>query len=153
VPESSGLNAGPEAGFLDAGSTDTPSGGRGVDVVRLQLPAVGAYLSVLRSVTAGLAARVHFTLDEIEDLRIAVDEACALLLPSAVGGTDLACEFGVSSDELRISVSVTTADGELPARDSFAWTVLSALAGEVDSHSSGSQVGIDLLKHRTVVTA
>jgi serine/threonine-protein kinase RsbW len=144
VPESSGLNA---------GSTDTPSGVKGVDVVRLELPAVGAYLSVLRSVTAGLAARVHFTLDEIEDLRIAVDEACALLLPSAAEGTDLACEFGVSSDQLRISVAVTTTDGELPARDSFAWTVLTALAGEVDSHSSGTQVSIDLVKHRTVVTA
>ncbi|MGW4973630.1 hypothetical protein ACWEP3_27550, partial [Streptomyces albidoflavus] len=30
--------------------------------------------------TAGLAARLDFTLDEIEDLRIAVDEACAILL-------------------------------------------------------------------------
>ena len=52
-----------------------------VDIVRLQLPAVGVYLSVLRSATAGLAARLNFTLEEIEDLRIAVDEACALLLP------------------------------------------------------------------------
>ena len=51
------------------------------DVVRLQLPAIGAYLSVLRTATAGLAARLDFTLEEIEDLRIAVDEACALLLP------------------------------------------------------------------------
>ena len=51
------------------------------DVVRLRLPAVGAYLSVLRTATAGLAARLDFTLDEIEDLRIAVDEACAMLLP------------------------------------------------------------------------
>ena len=41
------------------------------------MPAEGAYLSVLRTATAGLAARLDFTLDEIEDLRIAVDEACA----------------------------------------------------------------------------
>ena len=41
------------------------------------MPADGAYLSVLRTATAGLAARLDFTLDEIEDLRIAVDEACA----------------------------------------------------------------------------
>ena len=30
----------------------------GRDIVRLQLPALGAYLSVLRSATAGLAARL-----------------------------------------------------------------------------------------------
>ena len=62
------------------------------DVVRLRLPAVGAYLSVLRTATAGLAARLDFTLEEIEDLRIAVDEACALLLPSAVPGAELDCD-------------------------------------------------------------
>ena len=47
------------------------------DQVTVRMPAEGAYLSVLRTATAGLAARLDFTLDEIEDLRIAVDEACA----------------------------------------------------------------------------
>ena len=50
------------------------------------MPAEGAYLSVLRTATAGLAARLDFTLDEIEDLRIAVDEACAMLLAQAIPG-------------------------------------------------------------------
>ena len=54
--------------------------------VELRLPADSAYLAVLRTATAGLAARINFTLDDIEDLRIAVDEACAILLPQAVPG-------------------------------------------------------------------
>lgn len=124
------------------------------DVVRLRLPAVGAYLSVLRTATAGLAARLNFTLEEIEDLRIAVDEACALLLPSAVPGADLDCEFELYSDELRITVSVQTLDGAEPSRDSFAWTVLSALAGEVDSRvDEHSRVSIDLMKRRAAVVS
>ena len=49
--------------------------------VELRIPADGAFLSVLRTATAGLAARLDFTLDDIEDLRIAVDEACAVVLP------------------------------------------------------------------------
>ena len=52
----------------------------GDDVVLLTVPADGGYLGVLRTATAGLAARLQFALDEIEDLRIAVDEACAMLL-------------------------------------------------------------------------
>jgi serine/threonine-protein kinase RsbW len=153
VSESSGGTTGPTSGVSVATPAAVPDAASGVDVVRLQLPAVGAYLSVLRSVTAGLAARLNFTLDEIEDLRIAVDEACALLLPSASPGALLDCAFQLSHEALQVSVSVDTVDGELPDRDSFAWTVLSALVGEVDSHSAGSQVGIDLIKHRTVVTA
>ena len=57
------------------------------DQVTVRMPAEGAYLSVLRTATAGLAARLDFTLDEIEDLRIAVDEACAMLLSQAVPGS------------------------------------------------------------------
>src|SRR5262249_3139382 len=38
------------------------------DQVTITMPAEGAYLSVLRTATAGLAARLDFTLDEIEDL-------------------------------------------------------------------------------------
>jgi serine/threonine-protein kinase RsbW len=120
------------------------------DIVTIKLPAAGAYLSVLRTATAGLAARLDFTLDEIEDLRIAVDEACAMLLAQAVGGADLECEFTLDQDSIRVGVSVLTVDGQQPSRDTFAWTVLSALAGEVDSSADvDNRVTITLLKHRS----
>ena len=119
------------------------------DVVVLRLPADGAYLSVLRTATAGLASRLDFTLDDIEDLRIAVDEACAMLLSHAVPGADLTCEFELHAAMLRVAVSVQTSDGEQPSRDTFAWTVLSALAGEVDSSVDDDQrVTITLQKRR-----
>lgn len=119
------------------------------DVVVLRLPADGAYLSVLRTATAGLASRLDFTLDDIEDLRIAVDEACAMLLSHAVEGADLTCEFELHDAMLSVAVSVQTSDGEQPSRDTFAWTVLSALAGEVDSSVDGAKrVTITLQKRR-----
>lgn len=121
---------------------------RGRDVVALRLPADGAYLSVLRTATAGLASRLDFTLDDIEDLRIAVDEACAMLLPQAVPGADLTCEFELSAGLLRVAVCVETVHGQEPSRDTFAWTVLSALAGEVDSSVKDKRVTITLMKRR-----
>jgi len=120
------------------------------DVVTIKLPAAGAYLSVLRTATAGLAARLDFTLDEIEDLRIAVDEACAMLLTQAVPGADLECRFSLESDSMRVGVAVLTLDGQEPSRDTFAWTVLAALAGEVDSEAGvDNRVTITLLKRRS----
>jgi serine/threonine-protein kinase RsbW len=119
------------------------------DQVKVTMPAEGAYLSVLRTATAGLAARLDFTLDEIEDLRIAVDEACAMLLSQAIPGTDLACAFDLDSDQMTITVSVVAAEPRMPARDTFAWTVLSALAGTVDSRlGPDDQVSIVLQKRR-----
>ena len=119
------------------------------DFVQVRLPADSAYLSVLRTATAGLAARLDFTLDEIEDLRIAVDEACAMLLPQAVPGGDLSCKFRLTENALVLSVSVPTADGRLPSRDTFAWTVLNALAGEVEADVDQSKrVSITMTKKR-----
>ena len=51
-----------------------------VPEVRLRVPAHGAFLSLIRTTSAAVAARLELTIDEIEDLRIAVDEAAAILL-------------------------------------------------------------------------
>jgi serine/threonine-protein kinase RsbW len=119
------------------------------DVVELRLPPEAAYLSVLRTATAGLAARLDFTLDEIEDLRIAVDEACALVLPDVRDGIPLVCRFVLEPDCLQVSVEATTHAGQMPARESFAWTVLTALAGEVEASAMpDGTVTITLRKQR-----
>ncbi|MDQ1703063.1 MAG: serine/threonine-protein kinase RsbW [Frankiaceae bacterium] len=137
------------------GENAAPSGAvEPKDVVEVRLPAASAYLSVLRTATAGLAARLDFTLEEIEDLRIAVDEACAMLLATAIPGTSLRCTFELEPDALRIAVSVQTSEGVEPSRTTFAWTVLTALAGEVDSTASGDgTVTIELIKRRAAAHA
>ncbi len=119
--------------------------------MQLTLPAASAYLSVLRTATASLAARGDFTLDDIEDLRIAVDEACALLLLSAAPGSNLECTFELSPGIIQVGVTVLSVDGEPPSTDTFAWTVLTALADEVSSSvSTDSRVTIRLRKRRGV---
>lgn len=119
------------------------------DQVTVRLPAEGAYLSVLRTATAGLAARLDFTLDEIEDLRIAVDEACAMLLSQAVPGASLECAFTLGHDVMTIEVTAACVAPQQPATDTFAWTVLTALAGSVDAHvGPGDLLTIVLRKTR-----
>ena len=86
------------------------------DVVHLTVPADGGYLGVLRTATAGLAARLQFALDEIEDLRIAVDEACAMLLAIATRDAELECRFAVTEDALTVEVTVPTVRGRHAAR-------------------------------------
>jgi serine/threonine-protein kinase RsbW len=116
--------------------------------VELRIPADSAFLSVLRPATAGLAARLDFTLDEIEDLRIAVDEACALLLPDVPPGGSLVCRFGLESSVMEVTVLAETRSGTAPARDNFAWTVLTALAGEVETGVDDQTVVLQLRKGR-----
>lgn len=130
-------------------SSDVPGQPAPKDEVTVRLPAEGAYLSVLRMVTAGLAARLDFTVDEIEDLKIAVDEACAMLLAGAVPGADVDVTFTVGDDVLHVSVTVPSVSGAEPSRETFSWTVLTALAGDVDASVDADQaVTISMHKHR-----
>jgi serine/threonine-protein kinase RsbW len=122
--------ASPAAVVTDAGSAPAQAV---KDQVTIEMPAEGAYLSVLRTATAGLAARLDFTLDEIEDLRIAVDEACGMLLAQAAPEAHLECDFTLGDDRISIAVSAPSKQPRQPARDTFAWTVLAALAGSADA--------------------
>jgi hypothetical protein len=53
-----------------------------VDEVSITIPASPQYVGVIRLVAAGLAARQGFSLDDIEDLKIAVDELAAYVTGS-----------------------------------------------------------------------
>jgi serine/threonine-protein kinase RsbW len=48
--------------------------------VQITVPARAEFLHVIRTVVGSVAAHNDLTIDAIEDLRIAVDEACAQLL-------------------------------------------------------------------------
>ena len=114
--------------------------------VELRIPADSAFLAVLRTATAGLAARLDFTLDDIEDLRIAVDEACAMVLPQARTGSDLTCAFDLGDHNLTVSVSARCETPRQPSRDGFAWTVLSALTSSVRADVDGDRLTVTLAR-------
>ncbi len=48
--------------------------------VVLRLPANTDYINVVRLAVSGMAGRLDYTIDEIEDLKSCVSEACILLL-------------------------------------------------------------------------
>lgn len=113
--------------------------------VELRLPADSAYVSVLRTTTAGLAARLDFPIDDIEDLRIAVGEASAMVLPEADDGADLLCQFFMHPGRLTVTVGVTTArSAQRPDYDSFAWQVLTTLATSASADTDDGRFTITL---------
>lgn len=138
-------------------SEQTPSGTAArratdpVDVVELTVPASTEYLGVVRTATAGLAARLSFSLDEIEDLRIAVDEACVMLLslraPDPPGSRTLTCRYRVLEDGLCVRVSSPVGPNvTMPGDQSFAWQVLTAHASDVSGRAEAGIAEVRLVK-------
>jgi serine/threonine-protein kinase RsbW len=115
--------------------------------VHLEIPASGAYLSVVRAAATGLAAQLEFTYEEIDDLRIAVDEACTQLLARRGSARTLSVSYHLADAELRVDVSIEAADrGDPLARDTFAWQILSAMTDEVSERVEAGRLGLSFRK-------
>lgn len=102
--------------------------------IEATIPARADTVHILRAVAASVAARSNLTVDKIDDLRIAVDEASTQLLSSADGASFLTMSTG--SDGGWIDVQICT-DGQIatwpPAglERTLAWQVLQGLSDQV----------------------
>jgi serine/threonine-protein kinase RsbW len=79
------------------------------DEVSLKFPASFEYIRLARLVASGLAAQVNFNLDDIEDLRIAVDELCSALVEAAADRTStVTVAFRVDDQQIQMEADVPT---------------------------------------------
>lgn len=77
------------------------------DSIRLTMPATSAAVRIARVGAAALATRAGFTYREVEELRLAVGEAAALLAPNVSGGGTLIVVYEVEDAALRIDLRLS----------------------------------------------
>ena len=125
--------------------------GTGGDV-RLVVPAAPEYLRLVRLTAAGLASRLGFTFDEVEDLRIAVDELCFHLLgdhdddPSDEPRTmDLTYSAGPDSITITGRTGLT---GAAPEPSELSEQILDALVDEHAVSGGNGMITFRLKKQR-----
>jgi serine/threonine-protein kinase RsbW len=124
------------------------------ETVVIQVPADADYLGVIRSAAAHVASKAGCTLPEVADLRLAVDEACNLLLRHTVpdrradGPGGLECRFVLDGSGLRVVLGVRAGEADRPDGDDFGWTILAALVDDIVWRVEGPVVQIEILKHR-----
>jgi len=131
----------PETGAARAGDGQvfTPAQRRLEDdqatVVRLEIPAQTRVVRAARLVASGLASTAGFDVDDVDDMRIAVDELCAVLFELGAGGV-VSITFATRPGEIEVLGQTTANDDEVdPSRiglslqilnaacDEFSWTV------------------------------
>ena len=109
------------------------TGERRAERLELRVPTSPTQLPAVRAMAGDLAMRTDFDLDAVEDLRLAVDEACATLASIATGDEPLTVVFEASRESLRIEAWVPTAAGVDVPRDGFGWAVLQTLVDTVEA--------------------
>lgn len=73
-----------------------------MDILTVRIPASPSYVRVVRLVAAGLAARLKFTIDDIEDLKMAVDELTSYLTGPRGRPGNLEIDFLMHQDHIEI---------------------------------------------------
>lgn len=106
------------------------------DEVRLEVPAVPEFVRLARVTATGLASRIGFTYDEVEDLRLAIDELCFTLIGPNGRDSLLALVYRVIPGGLEVEGALTS-DGPVPSLSEFAEQILAALVDEHDLERAG----------------
>ena len=102
--------------------------------VTVTVPARPDFVRLLRTVVSTVGARLDMTYDRIDDLRIAVDEACAQLLAISDGNMTMRVEPDGERVIVVVSSDAPVGEGAWPPADveeSLAWRILDGLADEV----------------------
>jgi serine/threonine-protein kinase RsbW len=79
--------------------------------IELTIPADPRLLRLVRLVASGLASTAGFDVDELDDLRIAVDEAVTALLEGG-DGSSLPIQFQVDGNEVAMTGSTPASGGD-----------------------------------------
>jgi hypothetical protein len=117
--------------------------------IELALPADTRLLRLVRLVASGLASTAGFDVDELDDLRIAVDEAVASLLEGG-DGTRLTLRFDVGESEVGMSGSTpaspnTTLDAD---RVELSTQILAAVCDDHALDITDGSVRVRIAKRR-----
>lgn len=104
----------------------------GDDRIGVDVPAQTVNMAIVRTVAAAVAARADLTVDQVEDVRLAIDEAMAHLIQHSSPEASIHCDLLVQGASFDATLSCATTSTTAPEPEPFTWTVLTALVGNVD---------------------
>ena len=119
--------------------------------VRLTMPATPQLLRVARLTAAALASRLGFSFDEIEDVKIAVDELCFALVGSKGRDGTLTIIYRLREHHLEIAGEGAFTPDEreaVPAPSELSAQILAAVVDEHELSRDGNTTRFRLVKRR-----
>jgi serine/threonine-protein kinase RsbW len=116
-------------------------------VVRLTVPAALEYVRIVRLTGSGFASRLGFDIEEIENLRVALDELASMAIEVASGG-DLEITFFTTDSELRITGKAPIADGVDVGVETLTAQILKAVIDDYELGASDGHVRFSCVTRR-----
>ncbi len=123
--------------------------GDGAEEVRLSVPATPEYLRLARITGSGLASRLGFTYDEVEDLRLALDELCFALVGADGRMGTLEVRYTVTDKTIEVEGTLLGSGSAVaPSLSDLGDQILAALVDDHAVRPAGERPSIWLRKVR-----
>ncbi|NLV36402.1 MAG: anti-sigma regulatory factor [Clostridiaceae bacterium] len=126
------------------------------DKIVVKLPCKPEYVSVARLTVSGVASRIGFDIDTVEDIKVAVSEVCSRII-SVAGSSEKQYEiwFDISAKKLTISFSAKIErincifeDDE----DGLGAAIINAFMDEVEYCPEGKDYILSMTKNFEVIS-
>ena len=117
------------------------------DVVRLSVPAELEFVRIVRLTGSGVASRLGFDVEEIENLRVALDELASLAIEVAESG-ELEITFFTTDTELHIVGRAPVADGVVIAVEALTAQILKAVIDDYELRTADGYVSFSCVTRR-----
>jgi serine/threonine-protein kinase RsbW len=105
----------------------------------LSIPALAEYVGVVRLAISGIATRMNFTIDEIEDIKISISEACTNAIQHAYGD-----RANPEKDVIDIKIYIINTELEIVVKDFGNGFDLSILGTKEQKEQSKAKMGLGL---------
>ncbi|MCX4090946.1 ATP-binding protein [Nocardia sp. alder85J] len=128
--------------------------------VGVRVDAVPEQLTMLRALAETVTLMADFALDEVTDIRVALDEIATCLLSAAVPGSSIECEFGCDGDRMTVRVVGFSTVPKVIDQTGFGWHVLltitdtlTVIETDTDGNGLGHPVMVEFSRRRGAADA
>ncbi len=126
------------------------------EMIRLKSPPLSLLPQIVRVAAFMIASRLDFTLEEVEDLRIAVDEACNHALLHSPAASDVEVKIYIDGQSMEIEILSSIAEKYSEGRgisNSLSRLIMEAVVDKLDIDHQGEHCRISLVKSKRGVQA
>ena len=119
--------------------------------VNIRVAADKSQVPMIRAIAETLAVLADFSLDEVADIKLAVDEAAMTIIGGAAAGVELTVAFNATERSFHAVIQSWLPDAKTLPQSGFGWHVLQTLTDSVTVHEGetdgdGRLVAIELSK-------
>ncbi|MEU7634090.1 anti-sigma factor [Nocardia sp. NPDC049220] len=109
----------------------TPPATTRTGMISVRVPAESEQLAMLRALAETVTLMADFGIDEVTDIRLALDEVASALVLDAVDGSEIDCAFTLDAEAVDVRISSIAVSDATPDETSFGWHIVSTLTDSV----------------------